>query len=305
MRGLRLKINLYYSTNLFVLLATIVMLTSCYKFEGDQTIPSYLNIDTVSLTTYYPEQGSNSHAVSDVWVYVNDVLLGAYELPATLPALWNGEQKLVIKPGIKINGISSTRAPYPFYKPITYDNFLFIPDSVITIPATSTEYFSNLNFMWMEDFEHSGLTLTETSASDTSIMRTQPENNPEAFLSEDSRYSGVIHLTENARTYSASSINSFPIPKQGSPTILEVNFKTENYINVGVIIQESGSYIKIPLVILNHSAYWRKIYVNFGPNLSLHPQAIDFKVFFESVLENDLSSADIYLDNIKLINRPY
>ncbi len=305
MRGLRLKTTLYQAINLFILLAAVWVLSSCYKFEGDQTIPSYLNIDSVSLRTYYPEQGTNSHAIKDVWVYVNDVLLGAYELPATLPALWNGEQKLVIKPGIKINGISSTRAPYPFYKPITYDDFLFIPDSVISISAPNTEYFANLNFMWMEDFEHPGLTLTETSASDTIIVRTQPENNPEAFLSEESRYSGVIHLTEDARIFSASSINSFPIPKQGSPTLLEVNFKTDNYINVGVIIQESGNYIKIPLVILNHSEDWNKIYINFGPNLSLHPQAIDFRVFFETALENNISSADIYLDNIKLINRPY
>ncbi len=305
MRGLHLKINLYHAAIVFILVAAVSLLTSCYKFEGDQTVPSYISIDSVYLSTYYPEQGTNSHAIKDAWIYVDDVLLGAYELPATLPALYNGEQTLVIKPGIKVNGISSTRAPYPFYRPITYDDFTFIPDSVLKISRPNTTYYDNLNFLWMEDFENPGLTITETSASDTNIVRTQPENNPEAFLTENSSYSGVIHLTSDARRYSSSSLNSFPIPKQGSPTLLEINFKTDNYINVGIIIQEYSNYIKIPLVILNHSEEWNKIYINLGPNLSLHPQATDFKVFFETSLENTLSSASIYLDNIKLINRPY
>ena len=291
--------------NLFFLLTAGILLISCYKFEGDQTVPSYIQIDSILLETYYPDQGSNSNAIKDVWIYENDEMIGAFELPALFPVLAYGNQKLEIRPGIKINGISSTRAPYPFYQPIIYEDFEFIPDSVINIQNPTTRYYSNLNFVWSEDFEHPGLTLTESSSSDTVIVRTQPVNNPDAFLTDHSKYSGLISLNTNARLYSASSSNSFPIPKQGSPTILELNFKTDNYINVGIIIQESSTFIKIPLVIINHSDYWNKIYINLGPNLSLHPQATDFKVFFESVLESDANSASIYLDNIKLINRPY
>lgn len=277
------------------------MLSACYKFDGNQTIPSYLKIDTVLLNTYYPDQGSNSNAVKDVWVYVNDQQIGAFELPAKFPVLAMENQKLEIRPGIKVNGISSTRAPYPFYKPIIYNEFLFIPDSTMSIINPTTEYYSNVNFMWMEDFEHAGISLSESSSSDTVIVRTQPGSNPDG----NSRYSGLISLNINERVYSATSANSYPIPNQGSPTLLEVDFKTNNFINVGIIVQENSNFIKIPLVILNHSETWNKIYVNLGPNLSLHPNATDFKVFFESVLENDLTSSSIYLDNIKLINRPY
>ncbi len=299
-----LKINLYHSFNLFILLAVGIVFTGCYKFEGAQTVPSYIKIDTILLETYYPEQGSNSNAIKDVWIYENDELIGAFELPALLPVLASGNQKLEIRPGIKVNGISSTRAPYPFYQPIIYEDFEFIPDSVLIIPNATTRYYSNVNFGWIEDFERPGLTLTESSSSDTVIIRTQPANNPDAFVTENSKYSGLISLNTNARVYSATSSNSFPIPNQGSPTLLEINYKTDNYINVGIIIQENNTFIKIPLVIINHSDKWNKIYINLGPNLSLHPQATDFKVFFESILENDANNASIYLDNIKLINRP-
>jgi len=276
------------------------VLAGCYKFEGDQTIPAYLKIDTVLLSTYYPEQGANSNAIKDVWVYVNDQQVGAFELPAMFPVLADGQQKLEIRPGIKVNGISSTRAPYPFYKPIIYNDFLFTPDSITNVQSPTTEYYTNINFAWMEDFENAGISLSESSSSDTNIVRIQISNS----LDVESRYSGLISLTTDASLYSASSSSSYPIPVQGSPTLLEVDFKTDNFINVGIIVQENSTFIKIPLVILNHSDTWNKIYVNLGPNLSLHPQATDFKVFFESVLENDLSSASIYLDNIKLINRP-
>ena len=297
---MRLKTILYSVFNVCIFALAALMLTGCYKFDGDQTIPSYLKIDSVLLNTYYPDQGANSNAIKDVWVYVNDQQIGAFELPAMFPVLAIGNQKLEIRPGIKVNGISSTRAPYPFYKPIIYSGFLFTPDSITNVVYPTTEYYPNINFLWMEDFESTGISLTESSSSDTSIVRTQMSNN----LDAESRYSGFISLTTEARVYAASSSNSYPIPVQGSPTLLEVDFKTDNFINVGIIVQENSTFIKIPLVILNHSDVWNKIYVNLGPNLSLYPQATDFKVFFESVLENDLSSASIYLDNIKLINRP-
>jgi hypothetical protein len=281
------------------------MLTGCYKFEGSQTVPAYIKIDTILLSTYYPEQGANSSGIKDVWVYVNNQQIGAFELPAMFPVLAMGEQELEIRPGIKVNGISSTRAPYPFYEPIVYSNFLFTPDSTIMVNNPQTEYYSNLNFAWMEDFEQPGLSIVESSSSDTSIVRTQPANNPVAYISENSKYSGLISLTKEKNLYSSTSSNSYPIPLQGSPTLLEIDFKSNNLITVGVIIQEYGNYIKIPLVILNHADDWNKIYVNLGPNLSLHPQATDFKVFFESVLETDKNSASIYIDNIKLINRAF
>jgi len=47
-------------------------LNSCYKFEGDQTVPSYLKIDSINLETYYPEEGSNSSKITDVWVSMGE-----------------------------------------------------------------------------------------------------------------------------------------------------------------------------------------------------------------------------------------
>lgn len=296
------KINKY---NLFfiILISNVLLLSGCYKFEGDQTVPAYIQIDTVLLNTNYYDQGSNSQNITDVWIYVDDELIGAFELPAKFPVLAQGQHKLEIRPGIKLNGISSTRVPYPFYLPITYNNFNFIPDSIKKISNPTTTYYPNLEFSWMEDFEKINLTLVENEGSDTVIVRTQPAGSPEAFLEDNSLYSGLISLTDEKPVWTALSYNKFSIPPQGSLVLLEMNFKTDNYLNMGLIVQENGSYLKVPLLVLNHSVDWTKIYINLGPNLSLHSAGSYYQIYFESVLESDQSTASIFIDNIKLVNR--
>jgi len=290
----------FYKLGIVGILTFIVFsFNGCYKFQGDQTVPAYLKIDSISLSTYYPEEGSNSQKITDVWAYVDDNLVGVFELPALFPVLEKGKHKLQLYSGIKLNGISSTRVPYPFYLPIVYDDFDFYEDSVQVPGNLITEYYPGLTFAWMEDFEGPDIKLDETSISDTVIQRTRDG----AFITETSKYSGVINLTDDKPIYSAVSFDAYPMPKAGSPTMLELNYKTDNLFNAGLLIQESNQIIKVPLVIVNHSDEWNKIYINLGPNLSLHPNATEFKVLIEAGLEQDKQSASIYLDNIKMIYR--
>jgi len=274
-------------------------LNSCYKFEGDQTVPAYLKIDSINVETYYSDEGTSSSKITDVWAYLDDNLVGVFELPALFPVLAKGKHKLQLRAGIMLNGISSTRVPYPFYLPIDYPDFEFYEDSIRVPPVLTTTYYPGLTFAWMEDFEQEGLKIDETSISDTVIKRTQDG----AFITPTSQYSGVINLTEEKPIYSAVSYDLYPMPKEGTPTVLELNFKTDNLFNVGLLIQEEGQIIKLPLVILAHSPEWNKIYINLGPNLSLHSKATGFKVLLEAGLELDQPTATIYLDNIKMIYR--
>jgi hypothetical protein len=61
--------------------------------------------------------------------------------------------------------------------------------------------------------------------------------------------------------------------------------------------------VDIPLVVVNKSDTWNKIYINLGPNISAYTNASNFKVYLESSL-SDESEAAYYFDNIKLIYRP-
>lgn len=305
---LRIGLKVYNLLSI-LLIAGIVTTTGCYKFKGDQTIPAYISIDGINLDTYYPEEGSNSSEIVDIWVYVDDALLGVFEFPegdssaAIFPVLAEGKHKLEIRPGIKLNGISSTRVPYPFYKPIIFEEFDFIPETVQSLGYLTTSYFPGLKFVWMEDFEQSEISIESTSWSDTTIKRTEPENNPIAFLSPYSRYSGVIDITSDSNEYGGTSYNSFEVQKPGTIIIMELNFKTDNFLTVGLLIRDNLTVVEKGLLILNHTNTWKKIYINLGANLSLHPTAIDYKIIFRTGLESGSSSAQILLDNIKIVHR--
>ena len=167
----------------------LVIIAGCDKFEGDQTIPAYVHVDTTYFTTDYSSQGTSNQNFKDVWVYVDDDLIGGFELPATIPILSEGPHKVEFRPGIILNGISDTRVPYPCIKPVTYEDFELIPDSIITANVSSS-YLSNVQYVWMEDFEDASLSIHETTSSDTNIVRTPP-NSPDAFIDEYSQYSGI------------------------------------------------------------------------------------------------------------------
>ncbi len=277
---------------------------SCYKFTGSQTVPAYLSIDRIDIETYYAEEGTNSSEITDVWIYVDDGLVGVFELPAMFPVLVEGKHKLEIRPGIKLNGISSTRVPYPFYSPIVFEDLEFIPEQTKNLGALVTTYYANLNFQWMEDFEQPDLSFDKLSSSDTIIERTSPENNPIAFLSLNSRYSGIINLTTDRPRYSGMSYSSFPLPSaQGAVVILEMDFKTNVAVQVGLLMRIYSEFVEIPLVFLNENTEWTKIYINLGPNISLNPNATDYKVIFGSKLYDDMESAEVLFDNIKIVSR--
>lgn len=273
----------------------------CYKFDGEQTVPAYLRIDTIRFTTDYAAQGSSTHNITDAWVYVNGQLIGAFELPATFPVLARGKQRLEIRPGIKLNGIAATRVPYPFMKPIVVENFNFFEDSIVRINPQTT-YYENLRFLWKEDFERTSLTLEKTNQSDTSIYRTEPANNPEAWLSGNSAHSGFVHLEGSRKFFRVMSFQGFNLPGNGSPVFLELDYKCDKAFGVGVLARINNTIETFPLLVVNKNPVWNKIYINLTPIASTYNTAEYFKIYFESELGTE-TEARFYFDNIKLIHR--
>ncbi len=295
--------KVYYFIFLWGIIFSLLVTGGCRKMKSTQTIPSYLKIDSVYLETYYPVEGSESQEITDVWVYVDDQQMGVFQLPALFPVLAKGKHKLEIRPGIKLNGISSTRVPYPFYHPIVYDNFNFVPDSVLNLGNIKTKYYDNTKFAWLEDFEGSFISIQESETSDTTLNQTTPANNPEAFLSSNSSYSGKIVLTQDHPMYWGYTFDAYDLPRDGTPVALELNFKTDTPMVVGVLTSLPGDFKWDDLVYLNKSPEWNKIYINIAPTTSRYSNAYDFKIYFRAIIGSDADTGNIYIDNIKLLYR--
>lgn len=284
--------------------AGLLILLSCERFEGDQTVPAYLHVDTIILESNpLLEEGYLTQNFTDVWVYVDDQIIGAFELPATIPILANGDHKVALYAGVMYNGISGTRGAYLFTRPRIYQDMELFMDSVITRnPRVS--YYDNCKFLWMEDFEGT-LSIAVTSNSDTSIMK---HYHPEAdeFLG---LISGMGNLDEEHKVWEVTSFDpespGFDFPSGGQPVFLEMDYNTNNYMAVGIFVTEIGSGItQHPVVIFQPTdGEWKKVYVNLSPAISAFNTGDYFNVFLRADKDNSVDHPVILVDNLKLINR--
>ncbi len=277
----------------------LLFFASCQKNNLQPGIPAFIKVESLGLTTDYSIQGTNSQKITDVWVYVDDQSIGAFEMPAIIPILKEGTGILRLQPGIKLNGIASTRIPNPFYKPIIINDFNFIPDSVINAGGNST-YWENVTFVWMEDFEGVAISIDTTTKSTTKMLFTPSASD----LTFEGAHSGMIVLDEDHNLYEGASYEAYELPKNGTPVAIEMNYKNNSVFTIGIFAQTASQIIQDPVIYLNPKDDWNKIYINLTNKLwQASDDILDFKIFFGAVLQGDETEALILIDNIKLIYR--
>lgn len=289
----------------WLILPVFLIMLSCEKFEGEQVVPSYIQIDTIFLQNNpLIEEGELTHNFTDVWVYVDNQIIGAFELPAIVPVLVSGKHKLALYPGIKLNGISGNRASHPFIKPKEFEEFNFVIDSVIVVnPGVS--FYDNVELLWMEDFEDSDHLLEPSSNSDTTLnIFTHNPSIP--FYGS---HSGVGYLDSNRPIMEVvtfdEEIPGFEINAGNLPVLLEMDYNTNNFLVVGLFIRRIGSNLtQHPVVVLKPTdGEWKKIYVNFSPSITSYSTSDYFNVYFRSDKESTVELPVVKIDNLKLIQR--
>lgn len=292
-----------------------LLMPSCKKFDGSQTVPAYLYIKDVEVQCDYFTYGANTHKIVDAWVYVDDNILGCYELPATIPVLKEGEHKVAVYAGIARDGIRDLRAQYPFYAPWENKNVNLVKDEIDTLKPMFTYYpvgvDENMHVRWMEDFDGGTISVQATSQSDTSIM---VYNGPYAWHDPDGIYSqksGKVVLTSVDEQFRIATTEEFrDLPTGGSACMLEMDYKCSDTCFVGLMYLKDYTLTSEPLVRLKPTGTsgeepvaWNKIYINIGPYLVDNETADYFKIYFGSWTPRNDGTQYFYFDNLKLIYR--
>lgn len=275
------------------IIVVMLSLTRCEKEKG-QKIPSYIHIDSISLQEN-PDvnEGSISHNITDAWVYVDNQFVGVFELPATIPVLEEGNNKVVIKPGIMMNGISSTRIPYPFFTAYTQENIFLEKEKIDTLQPV-VQYAEDIVIPFKEDFEGGAITM-KYKDSDTSFII----DNNRPF---EGTGSGKVVLDGSKILFQAVSDTSYKLPYQGAPVFLELNFKTNTNISTGLYGVTAQGDAQKPIVGLNPTDHWQKIYINLTHTIGSSYPTRNFKVFLSILRQEDEPEADVYFDNLKVIH---
>lgn len=287
-----------YKLLLFLSTSIILIISSCELYNPAEPIPAYIHIETISLNTLISTEGSNSHKITDAWVYVDEKLIGCFELPATFPILYEGSHQIKIRAGIKVNGIAATRSPYPFYTIFdTTVNNLEKGKTLILNP--SVRYRSNMTFSFMEDFENTGTIISKSPSSgvDTIIQRLDAPN-PNVF---EGNGSGIAYLDNSHIFFEGVSSTSYVLPKSGSDVFLEFNYKCNHEFVVGTFAHSTSGTSQDAALTFNPSANWNKAYVYLTTVISGNSNATDFNIFFGMINNNASDSLVLLLDNIKLV----
>ena len=250
---------------------------------------------TVDATT---DEGGGTSKITDVWVSVNDRSLGIWELPARVPVLSNGSNRISIAAAIKQNGAFDDRLRYPFYR--SYDTQVELaPETAVSVAPVVT-YAESLSF-WVESFNEGSNQFNIPEESDTTLLLYTVASNPDIVL--DGSACGGFVLTQERPGMSMYTDENFT-PTSG-PAFLEMDYSTDLEITIGFRYVQDGTQRGEPWLILVPTASegdlrWNKVYIDVS-NFMNTSGITERNFYLAAALPSGRNSAHVYLDNFKLV----
>ena len=283
---------------ILILCSLVFLFSTCIKNNPD---PSWLIVNDWTLlpnSNYAGGEGELTENISEAWVYIDDELIGVFEVPFKIPILKTGAVDIKLFPAIKNNGISASKKVYPFMETFQINGVLISNDTLIISPTT--KYKDNLNFT-IEDFEDINTNLINdpnTSAANFSLVN----SNLQWFNGNFYAHIGLnsVDSTWVAYTNWASYI------AKGKEVYLEIDYRNTTNVLTGLIAISPSGTIPNPHITLQtqdtSTVVWKKIYLDLREMVGASANGAYFEQSFEAYLEDGLTSSDIEIDTLKLIH---
>ena len=268
----------------------LFLLSACKKFKpADEAF--FIRASSVSVKTT-PTQGSGSHKITDLFLYVNGQVQGSYPVGNLMPIVSKGKPVTInVQAGIKNNGIGETRLVWPFYKTIEVDTSV---ESGKTIDRSiSFEYKTSTTFTFLESFDGAGIGIVNSAISESAykIVDAGPESFEGRCIALELSSNQMISQIE-------TSSSGFSLPKNTADVYLELNYKGNEQFVCGLV--GSNGELK-PTMVITPQPNWNKIYVQLSTTINSEPMSNLYKLYFR-LLKLENSNPKIFLDNIKLVH---
>lgn len=274
-------------------------LWGCSLIDPGQDIPTYLIVEGMN---YAPgeDQGTASTNITDLWVYSATDVVGVFPLPAIVPILpvdaAGGPVRLLA--GIRENGISNSRAPYPFYTAAEQE-VLGAPGTRDTL-LPGIGLVENVRLLPIEDFENSNV--FNSMVGGAGLVRTGEAG--EVFEGEKS---GRIRVDESTPLVRVRTVEQEYDLQPNVPAFLELDYRCDHTFAVGVYGYRDGMESKHLVLVVNPTeevggdAVWNKLYVDLGPAIVNQGTVDHFEVYLECILEGGRASGSVGLDNLRIL----
>ena len=274
-----------------------LLASSCIKNNPD---PAWLEVTKWSLVANPNSEnqtGELTHNFSEAWVYIDDKIVGVFEVPFKIPILQSGNVNIKIYPAIKNNGIAATKKIYPFVE-VFEVNANLVQNQTLTLNPI-TRYVSVTKF-WIEDFEDPAVKIITDPNSQTALS----QGSDPLILEYGNNY-GEVNLNLTDSTWVAFT-EQLPYIQIGKEVYLEIDYYNTNALITGLIAISPSSVINNQNVQLNPqdpaSVKWKKIYIDLKEVVSNSSAQADFRISFQSLIDSGDSEGKIVLDNIKVVS---
>lgn len=281
----------------FVLLFSGFLILSCVKNNPD---PSWIEVKEWTLESNPNAtqiQGEMTHNITDACVFVDEKIIGIFEVPFKIPILKSGSANIKIYPVIKNNGISATKKIYPF---LQYYELNTVLEKNKTVTITPTTRYNNDTKFWIEDFEDATIKIENDPTSTVQIL-----SGSESSILKYGNFYGRVTLNSTDSLWLAYTNGKLDLPKGGKEVYLEIDYYNTNSVTTGLIVVTSNGVSNNPNIQLNKQdpseIRWKKIYIDLKEMVSYSTTANYFEVSFKALYDAGISPSDIYLDNIKLV----
>ena len=299
------------SAAVFYILLLCQLMGSCKKKD---LTASYLYIDTtafyVDMTNFNEEFSTGydqgeldciaSHDFPDAWVMVNGTDLGTWELPCKIPVLAEDVVSVQIFPGIKLNGVSTSRPRYPFAD-ANKQEITLKHNEITKITSIPFKYYSTTGFKIIENFERDyNAYFSAEDTNGVNFEHVYDDRDPQNRI-------GKISLEGDADDFNViSSTMKFSDVEY---VFLEMDYRCDvddAQIFTGMLVSKPTSAIATdePLVVVNASTKWKKIYINLTQSVLRNhtSDAVGYRVYLSGG-RSDNTPVHYYFDNIKVIYR--
>jgi hypothetical protein len=284
----------------FLFLGTLLfIINSCTKNNPD---PSWLEVTKWTLNAN-PNltglEGSLTQNISEAWVYVDDEIIGVFEVPFKIPILKEGSVNIKIYPAIKNNGISATKKVYPFLEPYVVTGNLVKNQTLTLNPIT--QYYNAVQF-WIEDFEDAAVKIENDPNSAAQITT---GNDPLILQSFNGNNYGKVVLNSVDTTWIGYTNVEMNLPRSAE-VYLEIDYYNTNAVITGLLAVSPSGVQPNPNIQLNaqspSSVKWKKIYIDLRELVSNSNPSAYFEQSFQAELDEGDSEGVIIIDNIKVVH---
>ncbi len=275
-----------------------ILISGCIKNNPN---PSWIQINKWSLqnnTDLSGSEGELTENISEAWVYVDDKVLGVFQVPCKIPVLTSGMCNIKIYPTIKNNGISATKKIYPFMEVFEVNQELVQNQTLVLNPVT--KYKSITNFK-VYDFELTNMYMeNDPNTSLAQILYDNTDLQP-----FNGNFYGKVNLNSTDSSWVAYTTEQLSFTK-GKEVYLELDYYNTNTLVTGLIFVNPDATktnnINIQLNSQDESSVkWKKIYIDLKELIGNAPNGCNYLQSFQANLNSGKSSSEIRIDNIKLV----